>query len=64
MQLRTQKLPCTVPQIDSFLTDVIGYDRLKLYLKIYTLKMKSCYRPYAMMLTEQTSTVLVDRGPW
>jgi len=36
-----------------FLTDIIGYDRLKLYLKIYTLKMKSwvrhCSRPVERM---------------
>jgi len=32
----TPKLPRTVPQRDIFLTDIIGYDKLKLYLKIYT----------------------------
>jgi len=32
----TPELPCIVPQGDIFLTDIIGYDRLKLYLKIYT----------------------------
>jgi len=30
------KLPCIVPLRDIFLTDIIGYDRLKLQLKIYT----------------------------
>jgi len=35
------KLPCIVPQRDIFVTDIIGYDRLKSYLKIYTPKMKS-----------------------
>jgi len=25
-----------VPQMNIFLTDIIGYDRLRLYLKIYT----------------------------
>jgi len=32
------KLPCIVPKKDIFLTDIIGYGRLKLYLKIYTPK--------------------------
>jgi len=32
------KLPCIVPLRDIFLTDIIGYDRLKLQLKIYTIE--------------------------
>jgi len=34
------EMPCIVPHRDTFLTDVIGYDMLKLYLKIYTPKKK------------------------
>jgi len=37
----SEKLPCIVPQKDIFLTGIIGYDRLKLHLKIYTHKTKS-----------------------
>jgi len=33
------KLLCVVPKRDIFLTDIMGYDRLK-YLKIYIPKMK------------------------
>jgi len=29
------KMSRIVPQRDSFLADIIGYDRLKLYFKIY-----------------------------
>ena len=39
-----KKLPCIVPQGDIFLTDIVGYDRLKLHLKIYTPKLKSWVR--------------------
>jgi len=40
-----QKLPCIVPQRDIFIFFyVLSHDRLKLYLKIYTAKMKSCVR--------------------
>jgi len=38
------RLPCIVPLRDIFLSDIIGYDRLKLYLKIFTPEMKSWVR--------------------
>ena len=41
------KLSCILPQRDIFLTGIIGCDRLKLYLKIYTPKMKSCTRHWS-----------------
>jgi len=37
--------------MDIFLTDIIGYDRLKLYLKIYILKMKSWLRHWCYFFT-------------
>jgi len=43
-RIYTLKLPCIAPQWEIFRTDIIGYGRLKLYLKIYTPKMKPWVR--------------------